>query len=88
MSTKEVLALDLAWRCLADVCSREGVPITAGELAKEMGVVRATAKRRIDAMIKQKAIEQVKVKRGDVTHRRYCPVGFVVRIEDDTLSDN
>ena len=88
MSTKERHTLNLAWECLASVCSREGVPITAGQLAKEMGVTRPTAVSRIKAMKKNKAITELKTKKGDVTQRRYCPLGFVVRIEDDDASNN
>jgi len=56
MPTKKRHALDLAWRCLEACNVRAGGPVTAGQLAKEMGVSRNTAHKRLMEMLAEDVI--------------------------------
>lgn len=56
MTIKQKHALDLAWRCLLACCERQGRAVSAGELAREMGVCRNTAYKRLMELIAEDAI--------------------------------
>jgi len=77
MTLKEWHAASHAFTMLMEVCQKHGRFATAGELAKQMGVSRNTAQKRIDVMVKEKAIEREKIKRGRVTICRYGQLAWV-----------
>lgn len=56
MSVKQRHALDLAWRCLLACVERKGCGVTAGEVAKEMGVCRNTAAKRLLELMAQDVV--------------------------------
>jgi len=77
MPKKKLAALDYSWRCLLACCEREGRPVSAGELAKEMGVSRNTAFRRIIEMQAEETICYKMYWRGNVPVYTYYISGTV-----------
>lgn len=71
MTKKKLVALDYAWRCLLACVEREGRPVSAGELAKEMGVSRNTAFARLMDMLAEETITYHQEWRGRVSVYRY-----------------
>lgn len=76
LSLKDRIACDVAWRCLMAFCTEEGKPATSGELARELGISRNTAHKRLKQMLWQKAIDKHCTRRGDVRETRYSPANF------------
>lgn len=77
MTLKEYHAASHAFAMLMEACQQYGRFATAGELAKLMGVSRNTAQKRIDVMLKERAIEREKLKHGRVTVCRYGQLAWV-----------
>lgn len=76
MTTKQRHALDHAWTQLAAACEKHGRMVSAGELAKEMGVSRNTAFKRIHEMLALETIEATSRYRGLVPYYRFGIYGF------------
>lgn len=76
MSKKKLHALDHAWQMLHAACEEKGRMVTAGELAKQMGVSRNTAFARIHEMLENEAIIANCQYRGSVPNYRYGTAGF------------
>lgn len=76
MSVKQRHALDLAWRCLLTCVERVGHGVTAGEVAKEMGVCRNTAAKRLIELMIQEAVTWKTVQRGHVSVTVYGIGGY------------
>jgi len=76
MPKKKLAALDYAYRCLLVCVEREGRKVSAGELAKEMGVARNTAFNRLMDMIAEDVIVYEQSWRGSVSCYTY---GFPIR---------
>lgn len=76
MTVKKKFALDFAWKQLQACCEEHGRMVTAGELAKCMGVTRNTAHNRLREMLEEGAIESEMEWRGFVAHQRFGVYGF------------
>lgn len=76
MTTKQRFALDHAWGQLALECDEQGRMVSAGELAKRMGISRNTAQKRLIEMVVEGAILFEQVSRGRVAVARYGVHGF------------
>lgn len=76
MSVKQRHALDLAWRCLLACVEKRGHGVTAGEVAKEMGVCYNTAVKRLIELMVQEAITWREIKRGKMTITVYSIGGY------------
>lgn len=76
MSIKQRHALDLAWRCLLACVEREGHGVTAGQVAKEMGVCYNTARKRLLELMVQEAITFEERQRGKVIVSIYSIGGY------------
>jgi len=68
---KQRAALDYAYRCLFACVEREGRKVSAGELAKEMGVSRNTAFKRLMDMVEEDVIVYSKERRGSMSCYAY-----------------
>lgn len=76
MPKKKVAALDYAYRCLLACVEREGRKVSAGELAKEMGVSRNTAFNRLMEMVEMDVVVYQQHWRGYVSCYTYgFPIG-------------
>lgn len=76
MSVKQRHALDLAWRCLLVCVERAGHGVTAGDVAKEMGVCYNTARKRLVELLVTDTITFKEVKRGRITICVYSIGGY------------
>lgn len=76
MSTKQRHVLDLTWRCLLACVERAGQGVTAGVVAKEMGVCYNTAQKRLIDLMVQEAITWREIRRGKMTVTVYSIGGY------------
>lgn len=76
MTVKKKHALNLAWMVLAETCEKYGRMVTAGELAKELGVSRNTAFNLLTEMAAEEAIVFDSRYRGSVPVYRYGVPGY------------
>jgi pentatricopeptide repeat protein len=83
MTLKEWHAAGHAFNMLMEACLKHKRFATAGELAKEMGVSRNTAQKRLEVMLAEKAVEREKIKRGRVTIIRYGLLAWVKGVSDE-----
>jgi len=76
MTTKQRNVLDWYWQKLYDTVREYQRGVTAGELAKEMGVSRSTAQKYLSELITNKAATAEKFKHWNKqTGKRYSPIG-------------
>lgn len=76
MTVKERNMLDFYWKQLYDTVREYQRGVTIGELAKEVGVSRSTAKKYIDTLIKNKAVYAEKFMHWNKQKcTRYSPAG-------------
>ncbi len=75
MSTKKRYLLDGLWKTLYDMVTVHGRGVTAGEVARQRGVARSTAKRWLNDMVAEGgAVTETVAGRNHQDTQLYAPV--------------